>query len=200
MVNIKSDISVGVLIFFLVFLVYVTSPIMMSFDSRWSIHTGLSILNEGNTNLDEYEKEIIADENRAMETINGHYYTTNPVGATVLSLPLIALADMVFNFAIDQFPSLTTMIKTKLASYNVDVDKPRLVDIYPGVEMIIASFYCALAAVMMFFVSRLFLEKKHAFIIVLYLHFVPPVGQLLAVHCGSMVLQFLCLLLRFIFY
>ena len=166
MTNRHSNTYLGALIFSVVFLVYVTSPIMMSFDSRWSIHTGLSILHEGNTNLDEYEKEIIADENRAMETIDGHYYTTNPIGATVLSLPFIATAEVVFNFAMDKYPSLSQMIKAKLATYNVDVKEPRIIDIYPGVEMIIASFYCALAAVIMFMVSRLFLQKKYAIIIV----------------------------------
>lgn len=139
---------------------------MMSFDSRWSIHTGLSILHEGNTNLDEYEKEIIVDGYKSIETIDGHYYTTNPVGATILSLPFIALADAVFNFSIDKFPSLSLMIQAKLATYKVVVKEPRLIDIYPGVEMIIASFYCALAAAFMFLVCRLFLPKKHALIVV----------------------------------
>ena len=45
----------------------------LSFDSKWTIHTALSIIREGNTDLDEYG-ELIArhDEYGAIERFGGH--------------------------------------------------------------------------------------------------------------------------------
>jgi len=42
------------LIFLVVFISHFVSRNVTSFDSAWSIHTAMSIIKEGNTNLDEY--------------------------------------------------------------------------------------------------------------------------------------------------
>lgn len=52
----------GLFVFQTVFIIYITSPVITSYDSRWSIPTSLSILREGNTSLNEFE-EIIKKNN-----------------------------------------------------------------------------------------------------------------------------------------
>ena len=52
-----------VVVFVVVFTVYITSPIMTPYDSRWSIHTSMSIIHEGNTDLNEYSSELREMEN-----------------------------------------------------------------------------------------------------------------------------------------
>ncbi len=58
MLSTKKSIYIGLSVFFITFIVYVGSPVITSFDSRWSIYTSLSIIKEGNTNLNEYEEFI----------------------------------------------------------------------------------------------------------------------------------------------
>jgi hypothetical protein len=66
---------------------------MTSFDSMWAVPTALSILREGNTDLDEYADAIAASRNYGIERLNGHLYNFYPQGTTWLSLPVIYLLD-----------------------------------------------------------------------------------------------------------
>jgi len=64
-------------------------------DSRWSVHTAVSILHQGNTDLNEYadlmKGGIEAD--YTLHQVGERIYTRYPVGASVLALPYVALFD-----------------------------------------------------------------------------------------------------------
>jgi hypothetical protein len=79
--------ELGLVIFCLVLLVHISSPVMTSLDSRWSLPTAKSLVKEGNTDLDEYRSKIDPEDYRIKE-IKGHLYSIFPVGASLLAAPI----------------------------------------------------------------------------------------------------------------
>ena len=150
------------IIFLVVFSVYIFSPKITPYDSRWSIHTSLSILHEGNADLDEYKEAIIDNKYYAIETIDGHYYTVFPIGVSLLALPFVAIAEIIFEPLMESFPALEILFKERLAEYGVQVDDLRFIQIYPAVELVTASFFCALATVFIFLIAQLRLSTLYS--------------------------------------
>lgn len=132
-----------IFIFLAVFSVYLLSRVKTPADSRWSIYTALSIIKEGNTNLDEYSELIKGVHYYGVQSVKGHLYNRFPVGPSLLALPFVFAADRTLSF----FPSrgLEDFIRIKIPSF---------------LEMVIASFYSALAAVFIYLLAELFLENK----------------------------------------
>lgn len=131
------------LLTFLVFIVvltgYVTSHNITSFDSVWSVHTAMSLLREGNTNLDEYRDLIDHLTIRhATEIIDSHLFNVYPVGTSILAAPFLAILDLVarqrWGFGLESYIQLT-------------VPEP--------LEMLIASIITALAAIVIYRLARL---------------------------------------------
>ena len=97
-------------VFLVVLPAQVLSPNATPFDSRWTVHTALSILNEGNTNLDEYLPLLERDNFYAIECISasgarlypiksavecagGHFYNFYPVAVGALVTPVVFALD-----------------------------------------------------------------------------------------------------------
>jgi hypothetical protein len=117
-------------IFCAVFLIHLSSGVMTSFDSRWTIPTTRSIIREGNTDLDEY-REIIEHGDYRVEEIGGHLYSIFPIGVSVVALPLI----WVFN---DQV----------------------IMNSYPDIERMMASLFMAVASIFIYLISFLSLGNR----------------------------------------
>jgi hypothetical protein len=84
-----------VLLYILLRTVYLQWGAYYPSDSRWSVHTAVSILHQGNTDLNEYadlmKGGIEAD--YTLHKVGERIYTRYPVGASVLALPYVALFD-----------------------------------------------------------------------------------------------------------
>jgi hypothetical protein len=91
-------------------LLYTSSPNYTSFDSRWSIPQGVSILKEGNLNLIEYLETIKLNNYYAIIVkSNSEVYDLYPKGTVYLSLPFLlfmrsffSFEDIVINFIIHE--------------------------------------------------------------------------------------------------
>ena len=162
----KSNTIYGITVFVVVYLVYLSSPIMLSLDSHWSIHTSLSMIYESNTDLNEYMPEIIADDYKAVEKIEGRYYTIFPIGVSILAIPFVAVADVVLQPIIEKIPFLLNFYNQKSGKNVTNISEIRLIDVFPAVEMVIASFYCAVSAVFVFLIARLRLSLLYSFLVV----------------------------------
>jgi hypothetical protein len=138
------------LVFFTVFIVHFSSPNRTSFDSRWSIHTAMSILKEGDTDLDEY-KDLIDTINvyYGIEIIHGHLYNLYPVGVSLLAVPFVYVIEK---------------IAARTLSFNLDQYVHRTIP--EGIELFIASFIVALTAVTLYLLFRLFLDNAYALLLV----------------------------------
>lgn len=71
---------------------FLWSRIYTPFDTEWNIYTSMSIINEGNTDLDEY-RGLISENDLRIDRIGGHLYSRYPIGTPVLTLPYILLLD-----------------------------------------------------------------------------------------------------------
>lgn len=108
--------------------VYAASPVRTSFDSRWTIHTALSFIQGDWGNLATFQPVLEQDSYFAVAVDGTRIMSIFPIGASVLSIPAVALADW-FN------PGFAEQIR-----YAVPVQ----------FEGLLAAFYAALAGAVFF--------------------------------------------------
>jgi hypothetical protein len=104
--------------------------IITSFDSRWSIPTARSLLYQRNADLDEYADLLRANDFYAIERINGHFYSSFPVGASLIAMPVVLVADTlriragdgtIEKFTASLVTALTAVLVYLLARQSLDV-------------------------------------------------------------------------------
>jgi len=123
-------------VFLTVLLVHAFSKNETPYDSRWTIHTTLSILREGNTDLSEYEPILARYDYYAIERIDGRPYTLFPVGTSVLVTPFV--------FVVDRCESLRGRDLQQYLNKHI-----------PGrLEKVLGSVFVALTGVMIFGMAR----------------------------------------------
>lgn len=123
------------LFFFFVFVVYVVSPIVSSSDSRFVVPTDLSILRHGDADIDEYRPRF-QEAPWAVGTDRGHDWNVYPVGVTFLSLPLVWLIDL----------------SKRLRGLDFEAEALQGPPLFE--ELLVASFFTAVAAALLFLIVR----------------------------------------------
>ena len=63
-------------------------PVASSFDSRWTVPVAVSLIDRGDSNLDEYTA-FIEPGDYAFEYVNGHYYNLYPITVSVMAAPIV---------------------------------------------------------------------------------------------------------------
>ncbi len=146
-----GELALSILIFLAVLLVHLSSIVTHSYDSRWSIHTAMSILKEGNTDLDEYAELIgtVFEYTPTTEIIDGHVYYLYPIGSSLLAVPFV--------FAIDQIAG--RVLSVDMAEYVKHT-------IPADVERFIACVVVALTAMLIYRIARLFLRRSSSLVLV----------------------------------
>lgn len=163
----QKAISIGVVasIFLVVLFSHFVSRNLTSGDSAYSIHTAMSIIREGNIDLDEYEEVIKARTNQlyTVKQLNGHYYYAYPVGAPVLSIPIVFLVNEVLPPLLDSFPSVEKYIRNRV---NFQSGPIVLESIHSLVEVFIASIWIALTAICLYFIATPFLGTRTSLFVI----------------------------------
>ncbi|MBU0708691.1 hypothetical protein KJ596_02980 [Patescibacteria group bacterium] len=126
------------LIFLVVFLSHALSSNVTSFDSRWTVFTSLSLIEEGNTDLNEYSEMLEEHEYYAIGVIKGKYYSIFPVGTSIISMPFVYLFQKI------GFPLLVR---------------------YQDAEKIVASFFVAISALVVFLTIARLSNRQHALLL-----------------------------------
>ena len=90
-----NDNLISLVLFAAILTGYLLSGNRAPFDSALYLHTSLSIVREGNTNLDEYP-DMLAQVWWPPDQVDGHQYDVAPIGIPVLSVPIVWLADRVW--------------------------------------------------------------------------------------------------------
>ena len=163
----KKTITTGVAagIFIVVLFSHFVSKNITSGDSAYSIHTAMSIIRDGNIDLDEYEEVIKARTNHlyTVKQLNGHYYYAYPVGAPVLSIPIVFLVNKVLPTLLDSFPSVEKYVRNR-----VNLQSGPIVpeSIHSLIEVFIASIWIALTAICLYFVAKNLVGAKTALLVV----------------------------------
>jgi len=153
-----ADLIIAIALFTVIMPVYLTHPSPQSVDSMWTLHVAMSIVREGNTNLDEYQDVIQARNGYAVETIQQHLYNYFPIGTPLLSVPLVFVADQVTqrSWAVPLSEQLHAVTPTGGVL---------------GLELLIASLIVALTSTVMYAIARLFLSRWRAIGLVLIFAF-----------------------------
>lgn len=124
-------------------------------DSRWSIHTAVSLLDQGNFDLDEFRSIVEARQFSFTEQVNGHIYTMYPFGTSILAAPGVALLRPVAAAAFALSPSLRTSMESAARARGCPplAGEP-VVSLHSWTEQIIASLIVALTAVLLYAIAR----------------------------------------------
>jgi hypothetical protein len=124
------------IVFIAVFLGHSTNKTVIHSDSMWVLPATVSIVQQGNIDLDEYKQMIEENNYFGVDKVNGHFYNSYPIGTSLVALPLIFVAKLVCNiFAIDLFRLI--LYKSPMRS-----------------ECYIASIIVALTACILYLVGR----------------------------------------------
>ena len=152
----RQNVLLPALVFLGVFLVHSLSCVVQSYDSAWSVHTALSIVKEGNTNIDEYRDDVERGGHYLYETINGHIYSSYPIGTPLLSVPFVYMADLGLRLLSSVSPRVDAFLRrlSKRPTQRVDA-----ASLHGRVEVLVASLFVALTAVLMYLVGCRFLGR-----------------------------------------
>ena len=145
---VRRDGVIGLLLFAVVLIGYLASGNTATFDSALSLQTALSLVREGNTDLDEYG-DIVRTTWLSTEEIDGHIYMLYPVGASVLAAPVVWVIDKVS-------PEFAASLRTGFGE---------------PVQTAIASIVVALTVALVYLIARLYVTRFPAVMIALTLAF-----------------------------
>ncbi len=115
---------------------------MTSSDSRYSSHIAYSLLTEGNTDLDEFN--LPANDPRLI-TVNGHRYSYFPMWSALLLIPVVALADNIYEPFFNSLPGLESKIRAVVGD-KIALSKPiKAYELYPVTDKLASSLLCAIS-------------------------------------------------------
>jgi hypothetical protein len=123
------------------YLVYAVSPVRTRTDSVWSIPIALSVLHEGNLDLDEYREGTQALPH-GIEAVGGKVYSTFPIGNSLVAVPFVAAADL-FAAVPWPVPALARAAERWHAA-SFELGRIRL-GFFDTTELLVASFSAVLA-------------------------------------------------------
>jgi hypothetical protein len=155
-------------VFVLCATVYVASPVHVQADSLWSIPTAISLLRQGNVDLDEYRP---AYERLPHGTIRvqEHVYSWYPLAVSLVALPVVAAMEGGARLARALLPKPPGFVLVWDAHFNAEGDIA--FGYYARTEGFIASLCTALAVTLFFVAARRRLEALPAFLLTLALAF-----------------------------
>ncbi len=129
-------------LFLIVFIGHFGSKNITSFDSKYSIHLTISIINEGDTDLDEYSILFEANDYR-IERIGNHTFSIYPIGSSLIALPIVWTIDIGLQ-----------------ALFPLDIEKMAIDGWFMGhIEEFIASIIVALTTAVLYKVSILMVNN-----------------------------------------
>lgn len=146
-------------IFIIVFTGHFSCKLVTSSDSKWTVFIAMSLIKEGDIDLDEYED--IANNHYAIYRMDGHYYSVYPIGVPLMSVPFVYVIDKSRTILFSLFPSYEKRVRKREQKTTGELE---VTDFYRDVELFIASILIAITSVLMYLTGRCFLNKKYSFL------------------------------------
>ncbi|MBS1826102.1 MAG: hypothetical protein JST93_12340 [Acidobacteria bacterium] len=158
-------------VFLAAFLYHATSPVSQQGDSRWTVFTAMSLLREGNVDLNEYGKEIEASGFYAIECVtgrerrypihslaecpNGRLYNFYPISISLLATPFIAVQWGLLRLLPFSAANITHPVLRGYLSADPVAGSPIF-------EIVAASVFVALATMLFYRVALRYLDARQA--------------------------------------
>ena len=166
-----ANTGIAVLLFSGVLAAHLISPISQSGDSFWTVLVMLSVLSEGNTNLDEYSQLLREKKYGGVECVTpehhvllpdpargcpdgSHHYYWYPIGTPLVALPLMIAMDAALRVV---GPTVDRIAGDRAGPVARAFLRRDYLASHLLVEVAIASTIVALTAVLLFFTARLYL-------------------------------------------
>lgn len=140
-------ILIALFVFLLVYGANVGSTVYTSYDSRWTVPMAVSILNDFDTNLNEYREEIEASGNYGVREIDGDIHSVFPVAPALVAVPFVWFFNNSIQYVMEEIPRVRSMMEERTKG-KVDLDKVTALEVKEGVELLAAGFVAALAAML----------------------------------------------------
>jgi hypothetical protein len=166
-----KEAAIAFLICGFVFAVYAVSPVSQSGDSFWTVPVMLSLLSEGNTNLDEYQELLRQKRYQGVECVTpgyqvtptdprlgcpagSHYYYWYPAGTPFVALPLMVAMDWSLRVL---GPAVERTAGARLGPVRRAFAGRDYLASHLLVEDALSSAFVALAAMFVFLTARVYL-------------------------------------------
>lgn len=142
----------ALLVFVAVFVAHSGSCVRQFTDSRWAIHIAMSMIRDGDVNLDEYAPA--RQDDLYLTQRDGHWRSVYPVGTSLVCVPLVYVMDKVlkWGWGFDLHECLRTL-------------PPMWCWIVPDLQVVLASCLIALAGVFIYLMGRLSLDNIRALLL-----------------------------------
>lgn len=150
--------------FFLLFVIYISSYNVTSYDSRWTVFTAYSIIIEGNTDLNEFNDVLKKNNFYEVDTVNGKYYSYFPIGPVLVAVPFVYTINKTMPVLFDWFPFLKNIVIERTRE---PIDNFDILNLYRGVEFIIACFLTTITGFFFFLFSGIYLDEFKSFLLTL---------------------------------
>lgn len=154
-----------------VFLVHTASPVVVSGDSRWNVFLALSAIHHGDLDLDEYAARVDASGQYAVQRPDGHIRALYPPGTVLLAVPEVAGLELTLHVLHPLLEPLArqTASPPRAALLRGDLERAAL-----PVELLLASLWMAVAAVLVFRVGLAFTDPGPSLAVALVFAFASP--------------------------
>lgn len=186
--RIGRDAGTAAVLFASVLLAHALSPISQSADSFWNVPILVSVLSEGNTNLDEFsgllrekhyqgvecvtpEYQVAAPDGAYGCPAGSHYYYWYPIGTALVTLPLMAAMDAGLHVA---GPAAIFLAGGRLGPVWHAFFERDYLTAHLQVEVALASVIVALAAALLFLTARVYLGMANSIALALLFAFGTP--------------------------
>lgn len=165
---------VPILLFFVIMSSYLHGQMGCS-DSRWSIPTAVSLLDEHDADLDEYAGLVQERGFFFTERIGEHLYTVYPFGPSILAAPGVVLLRPLANAVSRRWPAAWASIRDAQWTRGCPpAEAEPVVELHSWTEQIIASAIVALTALLLYAIAREELPAAGAAVIALVFAFGTP--------------------------
>lgn len=155
-------------IFLVTATVYVASPVHVQSDSIWSIPAAISLLRQGNADLDEY-RSAAERQPHGIERVGPHLYNWYPLAPSLVALPVVALIEAGVHVGLAVLPTPPPTLLTWEAHYHSE----GLVEFgyYARTEGFVASLCTALSVALFWAAARRRLDLGPALFVTAVLAF-----------------------------
>jgi hypothetical protein len=128
-------------------------------------------MREGNADLDEYRDAVLSGPRYLYDTINGHVYSSYPIGTPLLVAPLVYVTDVGMRQFCSAFPNAGGFLK---GLRHERVEQVDAASFHRQVEVLVASLIVALTTVLVYFVGRQFLNRLLSILLACLFAFCTP--------------------------
>jgi hypothetical protein len=137
-----------------VYAIYVASPVKVQTDSIWTIPVVANLLREGSPRMDAYRPTFVRMHHGVYEH-QGHAYNFFPLGVSLAALPFVAVFDQLVHAGSRWVPA-STHLAHSMQRWELHFHAQGDIDYgyFNVTETLIASFYTAGAAALVFLTAR----------------------------------------------